>query len=148
MDIMLRKKNGSASDDEQKGKAKEEVTELVQADFPPCMASFRKYNKDLKDEDRHAFKSSEYQDLRNDESMKAIIAHIFDYESDITDIESNMFANSNKLKLVFDFIDLSFQLFDKQIDELEVETIRKYYRYKKGTSSDLFEVRHSLGKLS
>ena len=42
---------------------------------------------------------------------------MFDYESYITDIESNIFARRIKLKFVFDLIDLSFQLFDESIDE-------------------------------
>ena len=64
----------------------------MQADLPSFLASFCRYNKDFQDEDKHAYKSSTYQELRNDESMKAIIVDMFDYESDITDIETNNFA--------------------------------------------------------
>ena len=60
------------------------------------MASFRKYDKELKDNDIHAYKSSKYQELRNDKSMKAIIVYMFDYEPDITDTESNIFASPIK----------------------------------------------------
>ena len=48
-------------------------------------------DEELKGEDKHARKSSKYQELRNYKSMKASIVDMFDHESDITDVESNIF---------------------------------------------------------
>ena len=69
--------------------------------------------------------------------MKAIIVNMFDYEPDITDTERHTFANPINLKLVSDFIDLWFQMFDKPIDEtfsdlnIRVDTIRSYQEKKR-----------------
>ena len=63
-----------------------------------------KGDKELKHEDKS---------MRNDKSMKPIIVDMFNCDLNITDIESNIFSSPIKLKLVIDFVDLSFSILDK-----------------------------------
>ena len=125
-------KNDSASDKEEKGKNRKNWVNLHKWTFLHFWP-FQKYTKELKDEGKDAYKSSNYQDLRNVKSRKAIIVDMFDYEFETTGIESNVFTRPIKLKLVFDFIDFLLQLLDKPIDEsfkdlcIHVDTIRECY---------------------
>ena len=95
-------KNDSASDEENLGIQFEELEYLLQPNFLSLKASFRKCKKELKDEDKYAQSSSKCQELRNDQNMKAVMV---DYETDIIDIEQNIFASPVKMKLIFYFID-------------------------------------------
>ena len=58
---------------------------------------------------------------------------MFDYERDLALVETEIFAQSNRMEVVFNYIDLSFQLFPTSSDEAYrthakyLHSLRKYY---------------------
>ena len=64
--------------------------------------------------------------------MKLVKVAMFEKESDIAEIECSVLANKENMELVFNFIDLLFQLYHKSIDKtfskptFDEATIRKH----------------------
>ena len=55
-------------------------------------------------------------DLRANGHMKRIIEKMFDFDIKVVELEKELFSVKEKMEPIFNFIDLSFQLFSGPID--------------------------------
>ena len=49
--------------------------------------------------------------------MKALSVDLFGFEANSVNVEQNVIANEDEMGLVFNYIDFSFQLFDRTLDK-------------------------------
>jgi len=117
----------SSSEEEQ------EVENLQTPDFEPFFASFRKYRKELSDTEVRQLTNNGLINIRENPQIIEIVQTMFDYDLDLTDIIRNVFNVKDKLELIFNFIDISFQLYDGPTDGTiasllkKMNELRKYY---------------------
>ena len=107
--------NNSASEDKS-----EVVVECSSPDFSHFVAKFCSYRRELSDTDKVAFMSNEMEKLRDNALMKGLILRIFDYERDRALLETEIFNFPDRMELLFNYIDLSFQLFPTSEDMLNI----------------------------
>ena len=74
--------------------------------------------------------------------MKGLIERLFDYERDVALVESEIFSQPDRMDVVFNYIDLSFQLFPISSDEAYrkhakyLHSLRRYYDKKASLNPD------------
>ena len=93
----------------------EEVAENVEnfefPDFETFMAPFRKYKKDMSEEDKATFLTGKLEEIIKCANLKEIIYKIFDYDLEVAVIEAEIFSNATLMETVFNFMDVSFKLY-------------------------------------
>ena len=101
--------------------ASEEDTEVFEEselpDFTPFMARFRSYKKDLSDINKMTLLTEGMESLRGSDFMADLIEKMFDYERDIGLVESEIFDRPDRMEVVFNDIDHSFQFLPATSDE-------------------------------
>ena len=102
----VRCQNNSASEDES-----EVLVDFSSPDFIPFMAKFRSYRRELSDTDKVAYMPNEMDKLSDNTLMKGLIQRMFDYERDRALLETEIFNFPDRMELLFNYINLSFQLF-------------------------------------
>ena len=90
--------------------------EYSSPDFTPFVAKFRSYRRELSETDKVAFMSIEMEKLRDNALMKGLILRMFDYERDRALLETEIFNFPDRMELLFNYIDLFFQLFPTSND--------------------------------
>ena len=74
--------------------------------------------------------------------MKGLIERMFEYETDVALVETEIFAQPTRMEVVFNCIDLSFQLFPTSSDEAYrthakyLHSLWKYYDRKASLNPD------------
>ena len=101
------------------------LEELEFPDFAPFMARFCKYKKGSIRHGKSCFMSDGMEMLRNNELMKGLIERMFDYDREVDEMEREIFSRPLRMKVTFNYIDLSFQLFPTSSDE-SFKIIAKY----------------------
>ena len=91
-------------------------------DFTPFVARFRTYKRDLSDTNKFVLMSTGMESLRDSVYMKGLIERLFDFERDIALVESEIFDQPERMDVVFNYIDLSFQLLPATSDEASAHT--------------------------
>ena len=86
-------------------------------DFSPFLASFGKYKKGMNSREQCVFMNEQLQKIRYNGVMVRMISLVFNYELDKVNLEQNMFKVEERVTLLFNFINLTFQLFTKPLDE-------------------------------
>ena len=89
------------------------------------MAKLRKYKRDLSDAAKVAFMSDGMKTLRNNERMQGLIDRMFNDERGVAEKEREIFSQPIRMELTFNYINLSFQLFQTPSDEV----FRTYAKY-------------------
>ena len=115
----------------QNNSVSEEETEVPEEcefpDFTPFLARFM---------------SDGMESLRDNALMKGLIERMFDYEQDLALVETEISGQPNRMELVFNYIDLSFQLFPTSSDEAYrthakfLHSLRRYYDKKASLNPD------------
>ena len=98
-------KNNSASDEDTGV-----FEELSFPDFPPFMASFRKYKKDLSELAKIALTTDGMENCKNHELMPGFIKRMLDFDLEVDEMEREIFSMPERMKLACDYMDLFFQL--------------------------------------
>ena len=125
--VAARCKNNNASDEDVGI-----IDELEFQDFSPFMAQYRKYRRDMPAADKTAFVNNGMDTLRNSEHMRACIDKMSDYDLEVAEIEKEIFSILSIMETIFNYIDLSFQLFPTSTDETfnlvdrHMNDLRKY----------------------
>ena len=88
-------------------------------DFIPFMARFRSYKKDLSEViiNKKTLMTEAMESLRESNFMADLIEKMFDYERDIGLVESEIFDRPDRMEVVFNYINLTFQLLPATSDE-------------------------------
>ena len=86
-------------------------------DFTPFVARVCTYKRDLSDTNKNALMSTGMESLRGSVYTKGLIERLFDFERDITLVESEIFDRPDRMEVVFKYIDLTFQLLPTPSDE-------------------------------
>ena len=117
--------------------ASEEDTEVFEEselpDFTPFMARFRSYKKDLSDVNKMTLMTEGMESLRDSVFMADLIEKMFDYEQDTGLVESEIFDQPDRMEVVFNYINLTFQLLPATSDEAYTKraeylhTLLQYY---------------------
>ena len=116
------------SSDEEK-----EVEVFESPDYEPFLAKFRKYKPELTQVERGDMLVRGLINLRTNPHMRDIMVKMFDYDLEIGDIEKEILMVKEKIELIFNFIDVSFQLhdgpFEKSVTLLyeKMLKLRMYY---------------------
>ena len=103
----------SSSDEEQEF---EEVANLQSPDFEPFFASFRKYRKELSATEVKQLINNGIINFRENPLMIEIVQTMFDYDLEVDDIVRDVFNVKDKMELIFNFMDISFQLMEGPMD--------------------------------
>ena len=129
--VAARCKNKSASEEDTGA-----IEDIEFPDFPPFMGQYRKYKNDLSEMAKIALMTNGMESLRNHELMRGLIKRMFDYDLEVEEIERKIYSNPARMKLTFNYIDLSFQLFPLSSDETfkliarHLNDLCKYYNRK------------------
>ena len=98
-------------------------------DFEPFMASFRCYRMHMSETE----KQDSLNNLRANGHMKRIIENMFDFDVEVVELEKELLSVKEKMEPMFNFIDLSVQLFSGPIDDnvaalfKQMNRLRRYY---------------------
>ena len=101
--------------------------------FPPFMATFRKQKSNLSVEDNKAWLESGIEQCKANELLLFIIHEIFDFEKEESILAKDIFAVPEKMALVFNYMDLFFQIQPNSTDEsfkkaaVLMQNLRRYY---------------------
>jgi len=107
--------------------------EATLTNFPPFMATFRKQKSNLSVEDNKAWLESGIEQCKANELLLFIIHEIFDFEKEESILAKDIFAVPEKMALVFNYMDLFFQIQPNNTDEsfkkaaALMQNLRKYY---------------------
>ena len=96
----------SSSEDEQEF---EEVVDLQSPDFEPFFASFRRYRKELNSIEVKQLINNGLINIRENPLIIEIYRTLFDFDLEVVDFERDVFSVKDKLELIFNFMDISFQ---------------------------------------
>ena len=105
----------SSSEDENE-KEKGEVIDLQLPDFELFYASFRRYRKELSPEELKQLINNGLINIRENPLIIEVIQKMFDFDLEMEEIESDVLNVKDKLELIFNFMDISFQLMDGPMD--------------------------------
>ena len=86
------------------------------------MTPFRKYKKDLAEEEKKALMNKKMYEIMRCANIKGISSKMFDYDIEVAEIEKQIFSNPTLMGTVFNYMGLSSQLFSDADPDL-----RKYY---------------------
>ena len=112
-------------------------------DFEQFYASYRRYRRELSPEELKQLINNGLINIRENPLIIEIIRKMFDFDLEVGDIERDVFYVKDKLELIFNFMDISFQLMDDPMDInianllKKMNELRKYYDRKSLTSSEL-----------
>ena len=71
--------------------------------------------------------------LRNNELMRGLIERVFDFDREVDESEREIFSIPSRMELMFNYMDLSFQLFPSSSDETfkiiakNLNELQRYY---------------------
>ena len=97
------------------------------------MATFRKQKSDLSVTDKKAWLESGNEECKASELMPFVIQQMFDFETEESILEKEVFSIPEKMALVFNYMDLFFQIQPNNTDEsfkkaaALMQNLRKYY---------------------
>jgi len=120
----------SSSDEDQEI---EEVANLQFPDFEPFYASFRRYRKELNVTEVKQLINNGLINIRENPLIIEIVQTMFDYDLEVDDIVRDVFNVKDKLELIFNFMDISFQSMEGPMDAnianllKRMNELRKYY---------------------
>ena len=120
----------SSSDEEHEF---EEVAYLQSPDFEPFFASFRRYRKELSATEVKQLINNGLINIRENPLIIEIVQTMFDYDLEVDDIVRDVFNVKDKLELIFNFMDISFQSMEGPMDAnianllKRMNELRKYY---------------------
>ena len=120
----------SSSEEEQEF---EEVVDLQSPDFEPFFASFRRYRKELSSIEVKQLINNGLINIRENPLIIEIVRTLFDFDLEVDDIERDVFNVKDKLELIFNFMDISFQSMEGPMDATianllkRMNELRKYY---------------------
>ena len=120
----------SFSEDE---KEFEEVFDSQSPDFEQFFASFRRYRKELSSTEVKQLINNGLINIRENPLIIEIVQTLFDFDLEVEDIERDVFSVKDKLELIFNFMDISFQSMEGPMDVTianllkRMNELRKYY---------------------
>ena len=122
----------SSSEDEREF---EEVVDLQSPDFEPFefFASFRRYRKELNSTEVKQLIDNGLINIRENLLIIDIVRTLFDFDLEVVDFERDVFSVKDKLELIFNFMDISFQSMEGPMDAnianllKRMNELRKYY---------------------
>ena len=111
----------------------EEFKPLECADFNPFMALYRKCKTELPALEKQKFLYKAQCNIRENPIMVDIIRKMFDFDLEVSELDNNLFSVKEKIELIFNFMDLFFQLYDGPMDPIvanlskKMNNLRRYY---------------------
>ena len=103
----------------------EVVANLQSPDFEPFFASFRRYRKELNATEVKQLINNGLINIRENPLIIEIVQTMFDYDLEVDDIVRDVFNVKDKMELIFNFMDISFQSFDGPVDGNIANLLRK-----------------------
>ena len=87
----------------------EEVANLQSPDFEPFFASFCRYRKELNSVEVKQLIENGLISIRENPLIIEVVRTMFDFDLEVDDIERDVLNVKDKLELIFNFVDISFQ---------------------------------------
>ena len=120
----------SSSKDENE-KEKGEVTDLQLPDFEPFYASYRRYRRELSPKELKQLINNGLINIRENPLIIEIIRKMLDFDLEVGEIERDVFNVKDKLELIFNFIDISFQSMEGPMDITIANLLKKLNELRK-----------------
>ena len=102
-----------------------EVESLKFADFEPFMALFCTCRLELSAEEKQEYLHKGQCNIRKNPIMVDIIQKMFDFDLEVSELDNELFFVKEKMELIFNFMDLFFQLYDGQNDPMFASLLKK-----------------------
>jgi len=131
--VMYMVKNFFASSSDEEDNNTKEAEEFDSPDYEPFMALFRRFRKEQSAEEVKKYMEKGLCNIRENPIIMEIVLKLFDFETDIEDIEKDVLFVKEKLEIIFNFIDVSFQFMTGTMDKhlatllMKMNELRKYY---------------------
>ena len=126
--FIARCQHNNSSEDEVFGQ-----DDTVLQDFPPFMAIFCKQKSEISVEDKKAWLESGIEECKANELMPFIIQQMFDFDIEESILEKEIFSIPEKMTLVFNYMDLFFQIQSNSTEEsykkaaVMMKNLRRFY---------------------
>ena len=122
-----------AQDDASSGEDLVKVDSLKFADFEPFMALFSYLQTGIISSRKQEYLHKGQCNIRKNPIMVDIIQKMFDFDLEVSELDNELFFVKEQMELIFNFMDLFFQLYDGQNDPMfasllkKMNSLRRYY---------------------
>ena len=109
----------------------EDLELLECGDFDPFMASYRKCKKELPAPEKQKFLYQAQCKIRDNLIMVDTIRKMFDFDLEVSELDNNLFSLKEKIEVIFNFMDLFFQLYDGPEHPIVASLLKKMVKLRK-----------------
>ena len=102
-----------------------EVETFEFADFETFMVLLRRYRLELSETEKQKQMFKGLCNIRENALIVNIIQKMFDFDLEVSYLERERFSVKEKMELIFNFMDLSFQRIDSPVDDKVASLLKK-----------------------